>query len=176
MTRTLAILALTFLAPGCADETAKVPLESRPAPSSYVDENPSQVEIILERTECYGSCPVYKIAIGGDGLVTYEGIANVPTVGFQEGRMSRQLVGYLLRGFEQAGFFELPVDTAKKVFDVPSLILQLRVGQRTRRIVSRWSPTLASEYLTPSEIETYLVIDSLGSSIDRSICTVQWKQ
>ncbi len=31
------------------------------------------VVITLERTQCFGSCPVYKLTVYGDGRVVYEG-------------------------------------------------------------------------------------------------------
>lgn len=37
--------------------------------------------IALERQGCYGSCPIYRIQIAGDGQVTYRGRAHVAEVG-----------------------------------------------------------------------------------------------
>lgn len=37
--------------------------------------------LIIEHGECYGTCPVYKLAIYGDGTAVYMGIANVEDIG-----------------------------------------------------------------------------------------------
>ena len=40
-----------------------------------------EVVITLERTACFGVCPVYKLTIYGDGRVLYDGIRFVRTEG-----------------------------------------------------------------------------------------------
>jgi hypothetical protein len=42
---------------------------------------PEITEITLERTECFGSCPAYKIILHADGTLTYIGKANVERIG-----------------------------------------------------------------------------------------------
>src|SRR3954471_18060969 len=41
----------------------------------------ADTRIMLSRSECYGSCPVYSLTIAGDGTVTYEGKAFVRVQG-----------------------------------------------------------------------------------------------
>ena len=38
-----------------------------------VPDNIKEVVITLERTACFGVCPVYKLTVYGDGRVVYEG-------------------------------------------------------------------------------------------------------
>ena len=42
------------------------------------------VVITLERTPCFGTCPVYTLAVQGDGTVVYEGKDFVKTKGIME--------------------------------------------------------------------------------------------
>jgi hypothetical protein len=43
-------------------------------------------EISLERKECYGGCPVYKVVLRKDGTATYTGIKYVPRMGEYRGK------------------------------------------------------------------------------------------
>jgi len=61
--------------------------------------------ITLERTACFGSCPVYRIAVSPGGVVTYEGRANVRHSGSASAQIPADRVNALLRELEQAGYF-----------------------------------------------------------------------
>jgi hypothetical protein len=45
------------------------------------------VEISLEKTSCYGPCPVYAVYIYGDGTILYEGVENVRVIGERSNAM-----------------------------------------------------------------------------------------
>ena len=68
---------------------------------------PKDLLITLERTECYGLCPVYKVSIKADGVVTFEGIKNTETKGISEGKISETQIKNILREFENADYFNL---------------------------------------------------------------------
>jgi hypothetical protein len=70
----------------------------------------SEVEISLEKTSCYGPCPVYSLYIYGDGTVLYEGIENVRVVGEQRSSISAEEVVNLVNGFLKSKFLEAPSD------------------------------------------------------------------
>src|SRR6059058_5801427 len=40
---------------------------------TVADEIPKDTLITLERTACFGTCPVYKLTISADGKVAFEG-------------------------------------------------------------------------------------------------------
>jgi Domain of unknown function (DUF6438) len=54
--------------PGTDEVDAKELGTAGATPASTID---SDTRVILERTECYGSCPVYSLSIAGDGTVAY---------------------------------------------------------------------------------------------------------
>ena len=58
--------------------------------------HPSDVVIRLERTACFGECPVYSVAIDGDGNVVYEGAKFVRVVGRQTDRIPASRVAAIL--------------------------------------------------------------------------------
>jgi hypothetical protein len=61
----------------------------------------------FERTPCFGTCPVYKISVNGNGDVRFEGIRNVDSVGVFTGRIDASAVQKLARAFEDANYFAL---------------------------------------------------------------------
>jgi uncharacterized protein DUF6438 len=72
----------------------------------YLSLNPVPV-ITLQRTACFGECPVYKISIYEDGRVEFEGKEFVKTVGKAEGTISKSALEDLIREFEKIDYFNL---------------------------------------------------------------------
>jgi hypothetical protein len=95
------LLAVLLGIPGCAPRTAGAPPEDR-----QVQTNSSQTHaIVLERTPCFGSCPVYTVAVSPDGEVSYEGRANVKQLGTATSRIPKARVDSLLNELDRAGYF-----------------------------------------------------------------------
>src|SRR5258708_3948269 len=64
-------------------------------------------EITLERTACFGTCPVYKVTLYSDGKVAYEGKEFVKEVGERSGKISAADFQRLGQQAQQIGFFDL---------------------------------------------------------------------
>lgn len=106
-------------------------------------------EISLERTACYGSCPVYKVTIQGDGTVTYEGTEWVRVTGKQTAHVDPEAVQNLITHFLNDNFFALrdsytsncdeaqggEEQTCWMVTDLPTQFLALQLGSRTKRVI-----------------------------------------
>ena len=83
----LAVLALSLVAvftAGCAGN------------QSSVSGNYDDVIITLERTACFGTCPVYTLTMNGDGTVIYEGKDFVKTKGRVEATISQDQIEQLI--------------------------------------------------------------------------------
>jgi len=63
--------------------------------------------ITLERTGCYGTCPIYKLKIYDDGKVEYEGTEFVKRKGKAESRITTDALQDLAREFEKIDYFKL---------------------------------------------------------------------
>lgn len=63
--------------------------------------------VTFERTPCYGTCPVYKVNVNGNGDVKFEGIRNVDSVGTFTGHIDAAAVAKLAGAFEDAKYFSL---------------------------------------------------------------------
>ena len=99
------------------------------------------VLITLERTPCLGRCPVYRVSIAATGTVTFEGEANVETLGVATARIGEEEVRDLIAEFERAGFFSLAerytygeAACGRYVTDNPSAITSITIGDRSKTV------------------------------------------
>jgi hypothetical protein len=99
--------------------------------------------IRLQRTSCFGPCPIYTVTIDARGTVTYEGERFVRVVGRQTAQIDPSAVLKLLARAEQIRFFDLrdayrvienPDGTTTMVTDLPTKIVTIAVNGRTKRI------------------------------------------
>jgi Domain of unknown function (DUF6438) len=67
----------------------------------------NSLRITLSRGACYGRCPIYEIAIHGDGTVLYDGRAYVTTKGKKELQISHAALVQLVDAFRKADYFSL---------------------------------------------------------------------
>jgi hypothetical protein len=92
------------------------------------------VRISLERTSCFGTCPVYTVTMRGDGSVSYEGTAHVRVTGKHAWRIEPIAVLTLARDIEKAGFFEMKDEYTAPVTDLPTTTVTLAMGARSKTI------------------------------------------
>lgn len=88
----------------------------------------------LKRTACYGTCPVYAVAIHGSGLVEYLGELHVDIPGAQTGRIPPARVKDLLRGFDEIHFFDLQDKYLETCTDQPTAIISILVDGKTKQV------------------------------------------
>lgn len=98
--------------------------------------------ITLERTPCFGSCPVYTVSVSSSGVVTYEGRANVRRIGVDTVQVPVKQVEALLIELERAGYFTfadryaLSEPTCRRYStDSPTAISSATFRGRSKRIV-----------------------------------------
>jgi hypothetical protein len=65
------------------------------------------IEIILQRSNCFGGCPVYQLRIGADGHVDYYGRHYVCAFGEHTSRADPYAVRHLVQAMEAAEFYRL---------------------------------------------------------------------
>ncbi len=123
--------------------------------------------ITLERTPCFGRCPVYRVSASSDGIVVYEGKAHVRQLGAASGRINPERVAALLSELERAGYFSFPASftsadlaCGRYATDLPSVITSARVGDRTKRIVHDHGCGSAPGALTVLERRIDQVLDT----------------
>ncbi|MCK5646858.1 MAG: hypothetical protein KAH97_08760, partial [Anaerolineales bacterium] len=88
----------------------------------------SEFVISLERTACFGHCPIYKVTLDSDGKVTYYGEMFVAVEGIQYSTLEQEDLQSLVREFERIDFFSLEDQyTDMGATDLPSAITTLIV-------------------------------------------------
>ena len=116
--RSTAIVLL--LSAGCARGAQTTPAEP--------------VEITLQRTACFGTCPEYTVTLKDDGTVVYAGRQFVKTPGEHTWKIEPAAVRALAREMEAAGFFDLQDAYTALMTDNPTTYTTLRIGSRTKKI------------------------------------------
>jgi hypothetical protein len=96
----------------------------------------SPAVISLERTACFGTCPVYTLTILEDGTVVYAGEEFVSVTGEQTGEIATETVALMVAAFDAAGYFgwEESYET-QPVSDLPTIITSVTSNDQTHRIV-----------------------------------------
>src|SRR4051794_21358964 len=89
---------------------------------------PEITEIRLERTPCFGSCPVDEVVLRPDGTATYVGTRFVERPGRHEGTFDRAEYEKLAKLLESQGFFGLKDRYSVPETDNPSLITSATRG------------------------------------------------
>ena len=95
----------------------------------------ADVAITLERTACFGTCPVYTVTILEDGTVNYVGANFVEVMGEQTSQIEPEVVEQMVAEFEAVGYFDW--DTAyntQTVTDLPTIITSVTRDGETHQV------------------------------------------
>lgn len=95
------------------------------------------VILSLERTPCFGRCPVYEIKIYANGLLLYQGKRNVADTGCHYRKISKQELASLKEAFCNAGFFEMAdsyPENERAPVDLPSCIIFFKSGNQEKTL------------------------------------------
>ncbi len=97
--------------------------------------------ITLERTACYGTCPMYKVTISANGKVNYEGKDFVKVKGKAQTSLTTAQVKTLEKAIAEVKFFSFQneyiadKDGCKAYMtDAPSAIITISSGKQTKSI------------------------------------------
>ena len=140
--------------------------------NGFTQDIPKDMLITLERTPCFGMCPVYKVTISADGRVVFEGRHDVKKIGTAKSTIPQQQLRELLAAFEKIGYFDLrdrynePEDGCKQwATDNPSAITSIRVNGRSKSV---------SHYYGCRGIEVLAELKNLEQAIDDAVNSEQW--
>ena len=158
-------MALAGLLAGCSVVEGDGPAE-RIGLVERVGAAPQDTALALERTACYGTCPVYEVALYDDGEVAFSGIEHVERRGLRRYWVDPAEVRSLVAAFE-ADFFAIPdpIPCEAPVMDVPGTRTALRLGGRAKRVDDLGC---GSEWPGAERLE------ALAREIDRVAETARW--
>ena len=101
--------------------------------SSKITEDKLMIE--MEKTPCYGQCPVYTIKIDENGHGFFIGIENTEHLGLFSFRLRTEELEALRSSFEAIRFFELEDRYFDYIMDLPTTYVTYRTGSREKKIM-----------------------------------------
>lgn len=113
--------------------------------------------ITLERSVCFGKCPVYSLVVEGNGNVRYEGLDFVAVKGVQTAQITTEAVKTLVDAFFEIDYFALQDSFDGNITDVPHTISSIKIDGKSKRIFNRLGAPVALR-----DLET--MIDSVAGS------------
>jgi hypothetical protein len=148
------LLSILFLAPACAATRAD-----------------SAVLATLERTQCLGHCPVYKVTVYSDGRVEWNGVVCVKVEGQKSAMLTAAELHSLREAFAAASYFKLDDSYTCLMTDAPLVVTSFRDGRRTKTIVhNKECPSMRMDALTELESTFERIVKSerwLGAEEER---------
>ncbi|MFC2175983.1 DUF6438 domain-containing protein [Bacteroidota bacterium] len=94
----------------------------------------------IERTACYGKCPMYKITYMDNGEVTYVGKRFVDSIGSFSTLLNEKEIALIKEKATALGYFKLDTLYPTPVSDFPSCITEVQFGGKQKRIVDKRNP------------------------------------
>ena len=118
----------------------------------------------LERTACYGRCPIYTVTVLRDGTVLWEGRRFVKVTGKATAKLPAATVTALADAFKKAGFFAF-ADRYERydITDHPSALTSYSDGTRNKTVHHYHGDQSAPAAL-----------DELERRIDELVGTARW--
>ncbi|MDB4286097.1 DUF6438 domain-containing protein [bacterium] len=112
--------------------------------SVKIDKVEKQTEVLedfvlyLERTVCFGTCPVYTMTVNSRGKVTFHGIRNVDFMGNFEKNLSKKQVKRLAFLIDSGDFWKYDeVYDDENITDLPSFMTQCTHRGKTLKVLAR---------------------------------------
>jgi len=153
--------ALALVAAACGGTPPPAPISN----TQHAGPAPHEPIATIERTPCFGWCPVYKVAIYRDGAVEYDGGNFVKTTGHATGTLGPEQIAALDELFRSHHYLELrDAYQEHRVTDMPSVHTSYTPqGQTPKRVKHYLGDDSAPHDLT--EVE---------DGIDRIVHIEQW--
>jgi len=117
---------------------------------------------VLEKTACYGECPVFTIQIYANGFIEFEGKRFVDKIGNFTNKIYKAEVDLLINDFVTAKFFEFEDKYTSEATDFPTTYITFNHDGRTKKITDYDG--------APNELEL------LEDAVARYIKISNWKQ
>jgi Domain of unknown function (DUF6438) len=114
----------------------------------------------LERTGCYGECPVYRLTVNSDGSLVYVGTRWVKVLGRQVYKLSDAQLSELQAAFDRSGFMQFRDYDHVESTDDDWAHVSLRRGGTIKRVRHYHGDNAAPPALGVLEDEFDRIVDS----------------
>ena len=124
--------------------------------------DPGISEIHLERTACYGTCPVYSVVLKNDGSVVYEGKSHVKMTGTHSGTVNLWGFNKLTELIVKSKFMDFEDRYSIDVTDMPTVY--------TTVVMKDGSKKRIMNYASAGPVELW----AIEQMIDKMVSDVKW--
>jgi acetamidase/formamidase len=138
----------------------------------FVGQKSADDAITLERTACFGTCPMYQVTVTSDGTVTFNGERFTKTTGVAKGKISRESFRQLVAEFEKINYFALPDAYApgtpvcpQRITDMPSANTSIRLKGKAKSV---------AHYYGCGDSGPLVKLTALEKKIDEVAGTQKW--
>jgi hypothetical protein len=95
-------------------------------------------EVGLERSPCYGTCPVYTVVIKSDGTFRYKGEKHVSRLGNHTGKVSTYGFNQLAQFIKDSGYTDLQDSYSRPVTDHATVHSTVVISGK-RKVISNYA-------------------------------------
>ncbi len=132
----------------------------------------------IERTSCYGWCPVYRLTVFIDGTIEYMGIDFVLHKGLRMAQATPEQVLQLRQAFSESNYGAFADHyTELHYTDFPTVVVTYRSGDKLKQVVHYYGDSSAPQALVELEdrIEQILEVDQfIGTRAEREAFAESW--
>ena len=100
-------------------------LSSCKTTSIQISNNQKKIIISLEKTACFGTCPILKIEIYNNGAVVYNGIKHVKWLGTYDFEIQPKEIQKILSKAKEIGFYNLENEYTERISDLPTTYIMI---------------------------------------------------
>jgi len=98
--------------------------------------NQDHILFELERTGCYGTCPVYELKVYTSGKAVLEGKKHMDKIGIFKAKLDQKNLEQLINDFESASFFELENSYRSQFKDLPTKYITYHKNGKSKQIMA----------------------------------------
>lgn len=95
-------------------------------PLTTQETNKKNIVISLERTACYGTCPIYKIEIYTDNSGVYYGERFVAKIGKYNFKLTTHEISNILTKANEIGFYKMRNEYSDAISDLPTTYIYIK--------------------------------------------------
>lgn len=133
----ISIVVIAFTGIACSSKKNATPTKTYQSSSETKVEKSDSLFVSLERSYCFGTCPVYKIEIYNSGYAVYIGQANTDKIGTFTTTFSKDQLNSLTSVAKEINYMELnDVYDNPGVTDLPSTVSSIVING-VRKTVKR---------------------------------------
>jgi hypothetical protein len=130
------LVMVLFVASGCKSKEQAVPTSSTTTAETQTAQNSPQVVASIERTACFGQCPIYRATFYDNGEVRYVGRRFVEMVGTFTTLISAEELAEIDAFAEKIGYHGFKDAYPTPITDFPTCITSHRKGHKVKKILN----------------------------------------